>query len=80
MFLQPSSRRSSGKDLGWRAASYDLSAYKGQAIRLVFANRNLWPDSLGIWTYVDNVRVIDAGPLPPNKVYLPAVFKSPPCP
>jgi hypothetical protein len=45
--------------------TYDLSKYKGQHIRLVFSNRNLWPNSWGIWTYVDDVRVLDAGPLPP---------------
>jgi DNA-binding beta-propeller fold protein YncE len=54
-----------GRDLGWRTGSFDLSAYKGQHVRIVFSNRNLWPDSLGIWTNVDNVRVLDAGPLPP---------------
>ncbi len=54
-----------GRDLGWRIGGYDLSAFKGQHIRIVFSNRNLWPDSLGIWTNVDNVRVLDAGPIPP---------------
>lgn len=54
-----------GRDLGWRTAGYDLSAFKGQHVRIVFSNRNLWPDSLGIWTNVDNVRVLDAGPIPP---------------
>ena len=54
-----------GRDLGWRAGSFDLSAYKGQHVRIVFSNRNLWPDSLGIWTNVDNVRVLDAGSIPP---------------
>jgi sugar lactone lactonase YvrE len=54
-----------GRDLGWRSGNYDLSAYKGQHIRVLFSNRNLWPISLGIWTNVDNVRVLDAGPLPP---------------
>lgn len=54
-----------GRDLGWRTGSYDLSAFKGQHVRVVFSNRNLWPDSLGIWTNVDNVRVLDAGPIPP---------------
>ena len=64
-----------GTDLGWRSVSYDLSAYKGQNIRLVFINRNLWPASWGIWTRVDDVRVVDAGPLPVHenhqKVFLP---------
>ena len=66
-----------GRDLGWRWGSYDLSAFKGQHVRVVFSNRNLWPDSLGIWTNVDNVRVLDAGPIPPAaghyKLNLPLV-------
>ena len=52
-----------GYDLGWRSGSYDLSAFKGQHVRLIFENRNLHHDlSLGIWTLVDDVRVVDAGP------------------
>ena len=66
-----------GTDLGWRTISYDLSAYKGQYIRLVFSNRNLWPESWGIWSYVDDVRVLDAGLLPgPWRTYLPHVTTS----
>ena len=57
--------------------SYDLSAYKGQYVRLVFSNRNLWPISWGILTYVDDVKVVDAGPLPTPSgselLYLPLV-------
>jgi hypothetical protein len=60
-------------DLDWRTMSVDLSVFKGQSIRIVFWNRNLWPRSLGIWTYVDNVRVVDAGALPSHKVYLPVL-------
>ena len=55
--------------MGWRTASYDLTAFKGQHVRLIFENRNLYggnPDpeknSRGIWTLVDDVRVVDAGP------------------
>lgn len=66
-----------GRNLGWRSVTYNLSAYKGQYIRVVFANRNLWPISWGIWTYIDDVRVIDAGPLPPRTgtflTFLPVV-------
>ena len=65
-----------GQDLGWRTVTYDLSAYKGQHIRVHFSNRNLWPGSWGIWTNVDDVRVLDAGPLPiagPYAVNLPLV-------
>ena len=55
--------RRPGHDMGWRTASYDLTAFKGQHVRLVFENRNLHDDmSLGIWTLVDDVRVVDAGP------------------
>jgi hypothetical protein len=70
-----------GHDLGWRSASYDLSAFKGQTVRLVFENRNLHGGySLGIWTYIDDVRVVDAGPLPtppgPYRAYLPTTMNS----
>jgi hypothetical protein len=52
-----------GQDMGWRTATFDLSAYKGQHVRLIFENRNLHGSlSLGIWTLVDDVRVVDAGP------------------
>jgi len=52
-----------GHDMGWRTASYDLNAFKGQTVQLIFENRNLNHDqSLGIWTFVDDVRVVDAGP------------------
>ena len=61
----PGTAPAAGTNLGWRSVNYDLSAYKGQHIRLVFSNRNLWPISWGIWTYVDDVKVLDAGPLPP---------------
>ncbi len=50
---------SPGHDMGWRTASYDLSAFKGQTVRLVFENRNLWSTSWGIWTDLDDVRVVD---------------------
>jgi hypothetical protein len=58
-------------NLDWRKVNVDLSAYKGQYIRIVFHNRNLWPISWGIWTYVDNVKVLDAGPRPPFSSFIP---------
>jgi tripartite motif-containing protein 71 len=68
-----------GQDLGWRSATIDLSAYKGQHIRLVFSNRNLWTGSWGIWTYLDEVKVWDAGYLPPvagpYENHMPMIFK-----
>jgi len=73
-----------GYDLGWRTGMFDLSAFKGQTVRVVFENRNLHGGySWGIWTYVDDVRVVDAGPLPPppgpHRAYLPVAIGSPPC-
>jgi len=65
-----------GTNMGWRTARFDLSAYKGQHIRLVFSNRNLWPNSWGIWTYVDDVRVVEEAELPPeHAVFLPLVTR-----
>jgi hypothetical protein len=69
-----------GTDVGWRSGGYDLSAHRGQHVRLVFANRNLWSNSWGIWTHVDDVRVVDEGaPISgAEQVYLPLVV-SPHC-
>jgi len=65
-----------GFNLGWRTVKLDLSAYKGQHIRVVFSNRNLWPNSWGIWTYVDDVRVVEADELPTNLInFLPMIIK-----
>jgi hypothetical protein len=55
-----------------------LSAFKGQTVRVIFETRNLENGrSQGIWTYVDDVRVVDAGPLPaqpgPYQTYFPFV-------
>jgi hypothetical protein len=57
-----------------------MSAFKGQIIRIAFRNRNLHDqagdESLGIWTDVDAVRVIEAGPsmpLEPYHVFLPII-------
>ena len=44
-------------DLGWKTHSYDVSPYKGQTISLWFESKNEWNGALGIWTYVDDVRV-----------------------
>jgi hypothetical protein len=60
-----------GKNLGWRIAQYDLSAYAGQHVRLVFHARNLHPNSLGIWVNLDNVRVVSAQDLHDSTIYLP---------
>jgi hypothetical protein len=74
---EPAQAPLAATDLGWRNHKYSLSAFKGQHIRLVFSNRNLHPNSWGIWTVLDDVRVVDAGPLPPTPgselMFLPVV-------
>ena len=74
----PGEPPSAGQDLGWRTASFDLTKYKGQHIRVNFSNRNLWPmKSWGIWTDIDDVMVWDEGPLPyigPYRIDLPMIF------
>jgi hypothetical protein len=68
-----------GYDLQWRTASYDLTHLKGQTVTLVFETNNLDTEySLGIWTYVDYVQVVDAGPLPAaglHYIYLPMTMR-----
>jgi len=44
-------------DLGWQLFSYDLSAYRGQTIRLQLVNVTNPDDWYGTWTYVDDVTV-----------------------
>jgi len=73
----PGEPPSAAQDLGWRSVSFELSKYKGQHIRINFSNRNLWPDSLGIWTDIDDVMVWDEGPLPylgPYRTDLPLIY------
>jgi hypothetical protein len=49
-------------DLQWRRASYDLTHLKGHTMTLVFETNDQDDErSLGIWTYVDYVQVVDAG-------------------
>jgi hypothetical protein len=65
-----------GYDMGWRTATFDLSAYQGQFIRLMFLNHNEHQTSKGLWTFVDDVRVIEAVDIPPeNAIFLPLVKK-----
>jgi hypothetical protein len=46
-------------DRGWRSVDgYDLSRFKGRTIRLWFDIRNEYDGGLGIWTYVDDVTVM----------------------
>jgi hypothetical protein len=45
-----------GYDMGWKRASFELSAYRGQTIQLYFEVKNEHCVSLGIWAYLDNVR------------------------
>ncbi len=44
-------------DLGWRLFTSDLSAYRGQTIRLRLVNVTHPDDWFGTWTYIDDVSV-----------------------
>jgi sugar lactone lactonase YvrE len=63
-------------ELGWKSITYSLAQYRGKFIRLVISNRNLSPNSNGIWSYVENISVNEA-PLPPlkYKIYLPIIIQ-----
>lgn len=43
-------------DLGWRNGQVDLSAYRGQQIRIRFENRNQPDRFYNTWTFVDDVQ------------------------
>jgi hypothetical protein len=59
-----------GYKLQWRRASYDLTDLKGRTVILVFETNNLDPDeSLGIWTHVDHVEVVDVTLAPTLEPY-----------
>ena len=68
----PGTPPAAGIEVGWKSVAYNLSSYKGQYIRIVFSNRNLWPISWGIWTQVDDVRVVDIGY---NYIFMPIVIR-----
>ncbi len=42
-------------DLGWRSATLDLSAYKGQAVTLYFAAFSRWDNWYYTYVYVDDI-------------------------
>jgi hypothetical protein len=46
-----------GNDLGWKTFSYNLEGYKGQTVRLYLESKNEWDGGLGIWTYLDDVKL-----------------------
>jgi len=60
-----------GTELGWKSVEFDLSPYRGQHIRLAFASRNLYPSSLGIWSFVEKVVVKDEV----LKLFLPLMLR-----
>ncbi len=48
-------------DLGWQEGIHDMRPFQGRRVTLRFANVNKWPTiSLGSWTYLDDVRLVDA--------------------
>ncbi|MFQ5858638.1 MAG: hypothetical protein ACE5LU_23810, partial [Anaerolineae bacterium] len=60
-----------GYDMGWQVGRFDLSAYRGLTIQLYFESRNEHDKGWGIWTYLDNVRVIDR-----SQVFVPVVMRN----
>jgi len=58
-------------DLGWKQVWFDLSAYRGRTIRLYFESRNEFDGALGIWTYVDGVRLVEA-----ERTFLPVAMRN----
>ena len=74
----PATAPPEGFDMGWRSATYDLSQFRGETIRIRFENRNLHHNlSLGAWTYIDNVKVLNvahsAAPNGASMSYLPLI-------
>lgn len=59
-----------GYDMGWQERRLDLSAYRGQTIQLYFEAKNEHCGGWGIWTYVDDVRVVDQ-----SQVYVPIIMR-----
>ena len=47
------------KDIGWKSKTYDLTAYRGEAIDLCFYNWNRTDGYQNTWTYVDDVMVTE---------------------
>ncbi len=47
-------------DLGWKEARIDLRPYAGQQIQIVLADYNRWDNRFNTWTYVDDVKVVNA--------------------
>jgi hypothetical protein len=64
-----------GTDMGWKTVTFDLSAYKGQPIRLQFYSRNRLPQALGIWSFVDAVSVTDNPITFDYSIFLPLLNK-----
>ena len=63
-------------ELGWKSVIYPLGQYRGKFIRLVISNRNLSPDSEGIWSYVENISVNNSISIPlPFNIFLPAIIR-----
>lgn len=57
-------------DLGWKYASFDLSPYAGQTIRLWFGNFNRQDGYYNTYTYLDSARITTPAR---RTLYLPAV-------
>ncbi len=58
-------------DMRWQVGRFDLSSYRGMTVELYFEVRNEHDGALGIWTYLDAVRVIDR-----SQIFVPIVMRN----
>lgn len=59
-----------GYDMGWQEQRFDLTAYRGDTIQLYFEAKNEHCGGWGIWTYIDDVRLVDQ-----SQVYVPIIMR-----
>ena len=67
-----------GTDLGWKEAYLDMGSFAGKRVQVRLVNENVHPGlSLGSWTYVDDVSLVDAAPRGNWIAWLPVTLRGP---
>lgn len=59
-----------GTDLGWRTVSFNLDAYRGRSVRILFQVRNLRENAQEIWALVERVELHNQ-----HGLYLPLITR-----
>ncbi len=59
-----------GYDMGWQEQRFDLSGYRGDTIQLYFEAKNEHCGGWGIWTFIDDVRLVDQ-----SQIYVPIIMR-----